>query len=311
MLTRNLVFLHRLDVGQFGEIYKANRLFDDRTFSIKRISVGKFISQTKLSSDGKQNHFDKLFREIKTMSRVQNSPHIVSHFDAWFDGPLEDTYQPLLADMNTKIHIDVDFKGKPIVSKNEDDTYFCILMELCENNLENWMDTTPLSERNLEFIEKDVIKQILIGLNFMHSQDIVHRDLNPKNILMIEMENKTWIKIGDLSLARELKKNDTSLSRQVGVRDFRSPEMERGDENYDIKTDIFSLGLIYLMLIHDFKSTDKLIITQASARRGNLEVVGEAEEIHKRRFPLLKQMLERKAENRPDTVQALDLLNKQ
>ena len=48
----------------------------------------------------------------------------------------------------------------------------------------------------------DIIHQIMLGLNYMHLQNITHRDIKPENILLVSNNiNNFEIKIADLGFA--------------------------------------------------------------------------------------------------------------
>ena len=57
-----------------------------------------------------------------------------------------------------------------------------------------------------KFSERDtctIIKQLLLGLNYMHKKNIVHRDIKPENILMQSRDVKNLnIKITDFGFAK-------------------------------------------------------------------------------------------------------------
>ena len=93
-----------------------------------------------------------------------------------------------------------------------------------------------------ESLVKKISVQLLSFLSYIHSKDIVYRDLKLENILF-DGEN---IKIMDFSLARKLRMGK-KLKVGVGVPTYVSPEMIKG--RYDKRTDIWSLGVcIYTML---------------------------------------------------------------
>jgi serine/threonine protein kinase len=183
----------------------------------------------------------------------------------------------------------------------------CIKMELMDTNLEHWLETNPDKIGDFE-TTKFITKEMLDALAFIHSNNIVHRDLKPNNILLNVQPNKlVAIKIGDFGLSREMKETDTSLTVQVGGRNFSSPEMERGDK-YDLKTDIFSVGLICLVMLHKFENLTKMERAFDDARLGDLKTVTLIESSHGRTFSLLRQMLDRRSINRPTAADALKVL---
>ena len=55
-----------------------------------------------------------------------------------------------------------------------------------------------------EFKIRNIIYQIINGLNYLHLNGFIHRDLKPENILIIENTNE--VKIADFGVAKELPK---------------------------------------------------------------------------------------------------------
>ena len=55
-----------------------------------------------------------------------------------------------------------------------------IFMELCEQSLNEYMYRNDLRSQDLKHVMVGVLK----GLEHLHSQDILHRDLKPQNILL-------------------------------------------------------------------------------------------------------------------------------
>jgi WNK lysine deficient protein kinase len=94
---------------------------------------------------------------------------------------------------------------------------------------------------NLRVIKKWCI-QILRGIEFLHSNNVAHRDLKCNNIFM--HPNTGDIVIGDLGLAKERKTNFHSV---IGTPEYMAPEMF--SESYDEKVDIYAFGLCLLEMI--------------------------------------------------------------
>lgn len=98
------------------------------------------------------------------------------------------------------------------------------------------------------------VKQIAAGLMAAHRHDVVHRDLKPQNIFVLEVagSDNDLIKIVDFGISKinAVTATITSASTVIGTAQYMSPEQARGRINeIDAKSDQFSLALIvYEML---------------------------------------------------------------
>lgn len=88
--------------------------------------------------------------------------------------------------------------------------------------------------------------QILRALQHAHDKGIVHRDIKPQNIILLQNGN---IKVTDFGIARfSRSETRTMTDTAIGSVHYVSPEQARG-EMTDEKTDIYSVGvLMYEML---------------------------------------------------------------
>ena len=98
----------------------------------------------------------------------------------------------------------------------------------------------------------DYLIQILEGINYLHENKIMHRDLKSANLFL--MKDGT-IKIGDLNVS---KISEMGIAyTQIGTPYYASPEIWM-DKSYDYKSDIWSIGCIIYelcMLLPPFRGT--------------------------------------------------------
>ncbi len=86
-----------------------------------------------------------------------------------------------------------------------------------------------------------LVRQVALGLEHAHRKGLIHRDVNPYNVLVTR---DGTAKLADLGLAIDLAENDhvTRDGATVGTFDYVAPEQARHSHSVDIRSDIYSLG---------------------------------------------------------------------
>ncbi|MCQ2480195.1 MAG: protein kinase, partial [Clostridia bacterium] len=90
------------------------------------------------------------------------------------------------------------------------------------------------------------VMQILRALQHAHDKGIVHRDIKPQNIMLLE---NGMIKVTDFGIARFSRSETRTLSEStIGSVHYISPEQARGDVTDD-KADLYSVGVMFYEML--------------------------------------------------------------
>ncbi|CAD6190302.1 unnamed protein product [Caenorhabditis auriculariae] len=94
---------------------------------------------------------------------------------------------------------------------------------------------------------KVFVYQILRGLKYLHSANILHRDIKPGNLLV---NSNCILKICDFGLARMWDPRERqNMTHEVVTQYYRAPELLMGARRYTAAVDIWSVGCIFAELL--------------------------------------------------------------
>ncbi|ELP95184.1 calcium-dependent protein kinase, putative [Entamoeba invadens IP1] len=94
---------------------------------------------------------------------------------------------------------------------------------------------------------KIVMLQLLSASRYLHSMNIVHRDIKLENILLTRSNRIEEVKLSDFGLSVEIDENSV-LTDQVGTSYYMAPELYR-KEPYGFKVDIWACGVVMYSLL--------------------------------------------------------------
>lgn len=121
-----------------------------------------------------------------------------------------------------------------------------LVFECCDMDLAKHLRSKP--QRKLEGPEiKSFMLQFLHGLAYMHSHNIMHRDLKPHNLLLCD--NATTLKIADFGLARIHGIPVKKYRHDAVTLWYRPPDLLLGSIMYEFAMDIWSAGCIFAEMI--------------------------------------------------------------
>ncbi|MDM8532959.1 serine/threonine-protein kinase [Anaerolineales bacterium HSG25] len=96
-----------------------------------------------------------------------------------------------------------------------------------------------------------IFRQILAGLKNAHDQGVIHRDLKPQNILLFDDDQ---VKIADFGLGKRINPDTFTMTltythEVIGTLYYAPPEQMKGLQLADFRSDIFSLGKIFYLVL--------------------------------------------------------------
>lgn len=144
-----------------------------------------------------------------------------------------------------KIHKSIDHKGV-VGFKHyfEDSKCVYILLELCPNQSLN--ELLKRRKRLHEIEVRYYTNQIIQGLEYLHKNRVIHRDLKLGNLFINEGMD---IKLGDFGLATKLDFDGERKRTIWGTPNYIAPEVLEGRNGHSYEVDIWSLGVIIYTLI--------------------------------------------------------------
>ncbi|XP_022099133.1 cyclin-dependent kinase 9-like isoform X1 [Acanthaster planci] len=197
--------LAKIGQGTFGEVFKAEHRETKKVVALKKV----------LMENEKEGFPITALREIKILQLLKHE-NVVS----------------LLEICRTKATMYNRYKGS-----------IYLVFEFCVHDLAGL-----LSNYNVHFSLgeiKEVMKQLLNGLYYIHSNKVLHRDMKAANIF-ITKEGK--LKLGDFGLARAFSMPKPGqvnrYTNRVVTLWYRPPELLLGERNYTPAIDLWGAGCI-------------------------------------------------------------------
>ncbi|XP_030592017.1 cyclin-dependent kinase 6 [Archocentrus centrarchus] len=192
--------------GHYGKVYKAREVGEKQ----RLLAVKKFTFRGETSESGIPAF---MVREVALLRKMQyfNHPNIIKLLDA----------------SAVPVGVSLDLT---------------LVLEYIDQDLSTYLTKAPASGLSHDCI-KDVMQQLLQGLDFLHMNMVMHRDLKPENVLI---SSRGEVKIADFGLARILTFN-IALTPGVVTLWYRAPEVLLNSA-YMSSVDMWSAGCIFAEL---------------------------------------------------------------
>ncbi|KAI8767891.1 cyclin-dependent kinase 4 [Biomphalaria glabrata] len=206
---RNYEFLSLVGAGAYGQVYKARDPNKEGCFVA--------IKQIRIQRQGR--HYEAgmpmaAIREISLLRQLESKehPNIVK---------LLDVHHQAISDR---------------------DICLSLVFEFIDQDLNSYLERCPPPGLGPDRI-RDLMIQMVNGIDFLHSNRIVHRDLKPQNILIT---SDGVLKLADFGLAR-IYASDMKLTSVVVTLWYRAPEVLLTGQ-YATAVDMWSCGCIFAEL---------------------------------------------------------------
>uniref|UniRef100_A0A915KVG5 Protein kinase domain-containing protein n=1 Tax=Romanomermis culicivorax TaxID=13658 RepID=A0A915KVG5_ROMCU len=193
----------KIGQGTFGEVFKA-----------KCKKTGKLVALKKILMENEKEGFPiTALREIRILQKAKHQ-----------------NVTELL-----------EICASKATSFNRGRSTFYLVFTFCEHDLAGLL-SNPSVKFTLGEI-KQVMKQLFSALYYIHSQNLLHRDMKAANVLITK---NGVLKLADFGLARALTKNvpNPRYTNRVVTLWYRPPELLLGERNYTTAIDIWGAGCI-------------------------------------------------------------------
>ena len=171
-----------------------------------------------------------------------------------------------------------------------------LVMEMMECSIKGMLEKYEKDKVPVH-IKLSILVDISQGLEFLHGQDIIHRDLSSNNVLLTI---HFVAKIADLGVAKVIEHNKMKTQTQApGTSDFMPPEALLRRPKYGKPVDVFSLGCIACHVMSHQWPEPKDLFPEGSLT-AHTEVQRREDFFHSFTDPSLKKLIQCCLHNLPE-----------
>jgi cyclin-dependent kinase len=120
-----------------------------------------------------------------------------------------------------------------------------LVFEYVEHDLKKVIDSTNGKGLDMHLV-KSFLYQLLRGVDHIHKNKVLHRDLKPQNLLITK---DNIVKIADFGLARGYGIPVKNYTHEVVTLWYRPPDVLLGNKTYGTTVDMWSIGCIFAEMV--------------------------------------------------------------
>lgn len=211
----------KIGEGTFGIVYSGKK--EGKKVAVKRNLVEE------------QTSFIGVPREVDILSKMRHYPHIVRLEVVAFGNPFTNNiFSPL--------------HGPERESQRDDTIHF--IFGQAAYDLHRYIYGATVIDFS---VTKRYMIHALLGLEYLHANNIIHRDIKPSNILIFGDEtdaagSHNVAKLCDFGLSKPYTYQGSQTPCTV-TSWYRAPEIALGYPHYDYKVDVWALGCVFFEMI--------------------------------------------------------------
>lgn len=175
------------------------------------IPTGNVVALKIINLDTEDDDVEDIQREVALLTQLRDAPNVTKYFGCYLDGPR-----------------------------------VWIVMELAQGG--SVRDLMKVS-RNGTLEEKYVVivvREVLMGLSYLHKSSIIHRDIKAANILITAAGK---VMICDFGVSALLATASSKRNTLMGTPNWMAPEVAQTVPAYDTRADIWSLGIMIYEMV--------------------------------------------------------------
>ena len=258
----------KIGEGSAWKVYLAKRFYYDdekkvktKIYAVKKCHIMVQYKRRYYKDEKLSNYFEKILSEIEIMgilTKSADNEYVINFYELIYDNESENKFYNLYlvndyCDIGMIMNRDTENYNhfhNPLLIK-----YFYPEFKIESENFDSNLvkkNSIPLEIKH--GIAKILFKQILLGIKYIHSFNIVHRDIKIENILFDSKDGK--IKLIDFSISTIVKSENKLINEPGGSMHYQSPEFFDTENKgyYDpFKVDIWAVGIcLYIFIFEEF-----------------------------------------------------------